>query len=128
VDYVVDTHPIVWFLSGARISARARRVLGGSESHLIVPTIVLAEIKYLKARGRIRPSLTDVMAAIEGDERMTVYPFDESVVARIPTRLELHDAIIVATALVFQATTGQATPVVTRDQPIVDSGLIRTIW
>ena len=128
MHYVVDTHAILWFLQGSRIGRRAYRALASPQSALVVPTIVLAEIKFLKARGRIRPSLGEVLTAIERDPRFTVYPFDESVVDRMPTELEMHDAIIVGTALVYQEVQASGVRIITRDPAIVEFGAVGTVW
>jgi hypothetical protein len=98
------------------------------QAAFVVPTIVLAEIKYLKTKGRIQPSLTEVLMTIEADPRFTVYPFDESVVARMPTMLDIHDAIIVGTALVYRDLLGADVQIITRDEAITSSGLITTVW
>jgi len=98
LTYVVDTHALIWFLAGAGLSSRARSAMQSAASNLVIPTIVLAEVKYLKTRGRIRPSLTEVMDTVSSDPRFTVYPFDEAVVEKMPPALDIHDAIIVGTA------------------------------
>ncbi len=128
MHYVVDTHAIIWFLQGTSLTARARDALRNHESSLVVPTIVLAEIKYLKAKGRIGPSLNEAMATIGADPRFTIYPFDESVVTLMPTSLDIHDAIIVGTALVYRDLLGVRVRVVTRDAKIIASALVETVW
>ena len=46
--YLVDTHALVWFLDGdRRLSQDARALLRDESNPLVVPTIVLAEVKYL---------------------------------------------------------------------------------
>lgn len=127
MTYVVDTHAIIWFLQGTSIGPKARAALRGTAA-LVIPTVVLAEIKYLKARGRIQPSLGEVMATIEEDPRFTIYPFDESVVRLMPTSLNIHDAIICGTALVYRDILGEDIKVVTKDSQIRDSGLVETVW
>ena len=126
--HVVDTHAIIWFLQGEGLGAKARAVLRAQESALVVPTIALAEIKFLKERGRIQPSLDEVMTVIGGDPRFTIYPFDEGVLARMPTTLEIHDAIIVGTALSYENIFADDVQIITRDAEIESSGLVRTVW
>lgn len=53
---------------------------------------------------------------------------DESVVTHLPTILNIHDAIIVATAIVFRDVVGEPTALVTCDEQIRKSGLIEVIW
>jgi PIN domain nuclease of toxin-antitoxin system len=46
--YIVDTHGLVWFLEkNPKLGERAREVFFDEDSNLIIPTIVLAEIKFL---------------------------------------------------------------------------------
>lgn len=56
--HVTDTHPFAWLLSGSpRLSLAARRAFEDTEARLVIPSIVLVEIKYLHARGRITVDL-----------------------------------------------------------------------
>jgi PIN domain nuclease of toxin-antitoxin system len=53
MTYVLDTHPIVWFLEGSgRLSVQAGTVLRDPSHRFILPTIVLVEITYLYSKGR----------------------------------------------------------------------------
>ena len=50
MDYVTDTHPIVWyFTEDPRLSVTALQVFEGTikEGIIIVPAIVLAEIMFI---------------------------------------------------------------------------------
>jgi hypothetical protein len=58
----------------------------------------------------------------------TVYPLDEEVVLRLPTNLDIHDAIIVATGLLYRDLMGHDVAVLTGDELIRNANLIRTIW
>jgi hypothetical protein len=42
--------------------------------------------------------------------------------------LDIHDAIIVATALIYRELSTEAVVVVTRDEAIIRSGLAQTLW
>jgi len=128
VIYVVDTHAIVWFLRGSGVGARARAALRSDSSELILPTIVLAEIKYLKARGRIQPSLSAVMQTIDEDPRFTVYPFDEGVLRVMPVGADIHDAIIIGTALLYREVRQTNVRVISRDPAIASSSFVQTVW
>jgi len=46
----------------------------------------------------------------------------------LPLDLDIHDAIICATALACRRSIGEETVVLTRDQGITDSGLVSTVW
>src|SRR5438876_9357797 len=99
--YVTDTHPLIWLLGdNARLSAVARNAFDDPDARVVIPTIVLAEIKHLFARGRIAVNLESVLAHVAGGSDCTIYSLDETVVARLPTSLDIHDAVIVGTARV----------------------------
>ena len=57
-----------------------------------------------------------------------LYPLDEQVALRIPTGLNIHDAIIVATALVYRDILQESVTVITKNGEITHSGLIETVW
>jgi len=127
--FVIDTHALVWYIDGDRRLSRAAEVaLDDPSASLVIPTIVLAEIRHLFGKRRIPISFGDVVAAIEADARCVVYPFDFPCVEAIDERLDLHDAIIAATAVVFRRSVDPATALVTRDEAIRDSGIVETIW
>ncbi len=127
--HVADTHAIVWFLEGdARLSATARDVLAAPTTQLVIPAIVLAEIAYLYGKRRVALGLDAILEHIARTENCTIYPLDEVVVEHLPTNLNIHDAIIVATAVVFRDVLHEDAAVITRDQAIAQGGTIETVW
>ena len=129
MTFVVDTHPLVWFLEGnKRLSKKAEEALADAEASFVVPSIVLAEITFLYAKGRIPIAPGAVLRHLSAVRNCAIYPLDEAVIERLPITLEIHDAIIVATALVFRDVLGHPTTVITRDEQITDSGLVDVLW
>lgn len=127
--YVPDTHAIVWFLDrDPRLSPAAKNVLANPHTTLIVPTMVLAEITHLYARGRISISPTVVEQKVLPATNCRVHALDKEVVAMIPGSLDIHDAIIVATALVLRDLRQLPVTLITKDGKITQSGLIQTLW
>jgi PIN domain nuclease of toxin-antitoxin system len=124
--YVVDTHALAWYLDDdPRLGSQAELVLDNDDVRLIIPAIVLAEIKYLAHKGRLPQTLDEVLRVIGSDPRCTIYPIDLSVVSKAPLGLDIHDSLIVGTALVQrEAITG----ILTRDETITSSGLVPTLW
>ncbi len=55
-------------------------------------------------------------------------PFDEAVLDLLPSGLEIHDGIIVATALLFGGGGSDPVRVITRDRQIAASGLVDVLW
>jgi PIN domain nuclease of toxin-antitoxin system len=129
MTYVLDTHPIVWFLEGSRrLSAQVGTVLRDPSHRFILPTIVLVEITYLYIKGRITVDITLVQQRLVAAVNCVLYPLDEQVAMRIPTGLNIHDAIIVATALVYRDILHEPVAVITKNGEITRSGLIQTVW
>jgi hypothetical protein len=50
------------------------------------------------------------------------------IVDRLPTTLNIHDAIIVATALIYRDVLGESVALITRDAEIIASGLVPVHW
>jgi predicted nucleic acid-binding protein len=92
---VVDTHALVSFLEGSsQLSMASRNALSDTAAKVVIPTIVLAEITFLYARRRIAIDLPPVLAHIANAANCLVYPLDRAVVERLPTTLNIHDAIV----------------------------------
>ena len=127
--YVIDTHALVWFLEGnKRLSAAAKAALTDPAAQLVIPTLVLAETAYLYTRKRISVDVDRILSDVASAENCTVYPLDERVAALVSGDLDLHDAIIVATAIIYRDMLGEPVAVVTRDEMIAQSGLVPVVW
>jgi PIN domain nuclease of toxin-antitoxin system len=126
---VVDTHALVWFFEkNPCLSRAAHNALIDPMAKIIVPTIVLAEIKFLHARGRIVPDLAATLAQLAPLSNCVIYALDKVVLQHLPTSLNIHDALIVGTALVFRDVLGENTALISKDSQIQSSGLIQVIW
>ena len=126
---VVDTHALIWyFLDSDRLGQEARTCLKDESNRIVIPTIVLAELRHLHHRGRINVSYDELMEVIEADPRCELHSFDQDVLTRLPVELEIHDGIICATARVLSTASGETVKVVTRDAQIIACGLVETIW
>jgi len=129
MNYVVDTHALLWFIEGSpRLSVAARDALSTSESSLVVPAICLAELTYLYDRGKAQVDLRRVREEILSARNTKVYPLDEVVVELMPRELEIHDAIIVATTRVYSELLGVQTALITRDLTLQQAGIVATLW
>jgi len=127
--YVVDTHALIWHLTGdPRLGRNARSILERADrckEVVLVPSIVLAECLYLlekKGRGSL---FLDLLNAVEAHPAYDIYPLTAAVLREMPNIVglaELHDRIIVATAKVNNAV------LITKDEEIRRSGYIPTIW
>lgn len=127
--YVLDTHTLVWFFEGNKLlGLQSRNIIRNKLSRLILPTIVLAEIKHLATRKKVPVVFSHVLEILEKEERFLIYPFDLSVLEAMPVNLEIHDAIICGTALVYQTILQEKVTVLTKDEAIRKSGLVTTVW
>ena len=100
-------------------------MLDDTNVRLIIPVIVPAEIKYLAHKDRLARTLDEVLQVINRDPRCTIYPIDLNVVNKAPLGLDIHDSLIVGTALVQREAVDGVLP---RDGAIVSSGLVPTFW
>jgi PIN domain nuclease of toxin-antitoxin system len=128
---LLDTHVLLeWFAAGPRLSAAHRRVIGKAapESPLWVSDISLWEIATLAGLGRIQLSLPvrtwlERATASPLVQRIGISPAVAAEVAVLPSTFHRDpaDRIIVASARVLGAT------LLTRDQRIIDAGLVPTL-
>lgn len=127
--YVLDTHALVWYLTGdMRLGAAAQHILNNGDNQLIVPAIVLAEAKHIADRKRVPVPFSEIIQAIVSMPQCTVLPLDIFTVSRLPAELDIHDSLIVATALYCQDFFGEEIIILTNDLTITHSGLVQVIW
>lgn len=127
--YVLDTHALVWYLTGdARLGAAAQRILNDDKNQLIVPAIVLAEAKHIADRKRVPMPFNEIVQAIVSMPQCTVLPLDIFTVSRLPAELDIHDSLIVATALYCHDFFDDDMAILTNDLAITNSGLVPVVW
>ncbi|WP_310413157.1 PIN domain-containing protein [Chamaesiphon sp. OTE_8_metabat_110] len=132
MQYIVDTHALIWFLEGnPRLGNAAKQILENSESKLVLPAIALAEASFIVERGKTSiPSVNDLHTAVNGDPRVVVYPLDRAIIEITNTLLsinEMHDRQIVATAIILK-NQGKQVSILTCDRNITMSGVVPIIW
>ena len=126
---VTDTHPWVWFLTAnPHLSTKAKSSLSDSSNLIVVPSVVMLEIKYLYDRKRISISFDEVVEKAETSENVVIHPLDIFVATFAPVKLEIHDAIIVGTVINLSQQHDQPVYLITRDETISKSGLVRVLW
>ena len=127
--YVVDSHALVWHLQGGhRLSPASREVLDDPNARLVIPVIALVELKYLSSRGRIGLTYEEIIDRVSNDPRTIIAPLTIENVELMPLSLDIHDAAICATTLLYQEVAGQETVLITADREIRESGIVKTLW
>ena len=142
--YVLDTNTLVWRVSGSpRLTQRAKDTIDKaieSDDRLVVPTIVLAEAWDMdrKQRGDFAPF--DRVLQVVRDMSMSVMSFDMDLVQRLrdpaleslrstyQLRADIHDMIIMATALIAGDYADEEVSIISGDRQIRTQSLIRCVW
>jgi PIN domain nuclease of toxin-antitoxin system len=128
LNYVTDTHSLLWyFTDDQRLSQKALKSFESTvkEGQIIVPTVVLAEMLFIAKKGRIPLGFTATVAKIETLANFEIAPLDLDVLKiaeGIDVPLEMHDKLIVATAIRYDAC------LITRDEQITKSKTVKIIW
>jgi predicted nucleic acid-binding protein len=126
---VVDTHALLWVIAGSTLlSLRVKELLRGAGTAAVIPAIVLAEVAHLHWRGRATVSVERVLSYVRSAARTVVVPVDAEVVRRMPPGLEIHDAIIVATAVLLRDQGHTNVVIATRDAAIKECGAVPVVW
>ena len=127
--YIVDTHALVWYFDeNPFLPKTVVEILDSKDAILVIPTVVLAEIRYLFFKKKIKVSFQQGVNYIEEDARCKIHPFDFMCVEVLDERLNLHDAMIVATGVVYKKYVDSLTRIITKDEKIKNIKLIETIW
>jgi PIN domain nuclease of toxin-antitoxin system len=128
-DCVSDTHALYWYLTaGPTLGGNARAALLAAEQGqalVYIPSIVIAELYYLNVKlGQPLNFAQEFRRlTVAGQFRFVdftatdVLRFDE--LSAIP---EMHDRIIAGVAHTL------GLPLLTRDQDILNSGVVQTLW
>ena len=127
--YIADTNALFWYLSDAnRLSAAADavfRLAAAGQAHILVPAIVLAEILTLTRKmGHPIPAAALIESINQSTEFM-LSPLGQDQLTGmegLDSGLKMHDRLIAAEALAYQA------PVITGDPALWQSEAIESIW
>ena len=128
---VLDTHAVIWYLSGSKeLSPTARLIIQTAERNgddIFISAISLVEIVYLVERGRLPSAALDRLgeALKDSTRSLAVAPLDTAIaeaMKTIPRDIvpDMPDRIIAATAARLDA------ELVTRDSRLHAAGALRT--
>ncbi len=128
MQYLADTVAIIrHFASVGKIGNAAKSILQDADkgkNKVLISIISMVEILYLSERNRIPLNLEEARHKFLRLDNYEIVDLDLAIVetARTVRGLELHDRLIVSTALSLNV------PILTSDQIIRDSGQIDVIW
>jgi PIN domain nuclease of toxin-antitoxin system len=132
MTYVTDTHALVFFASGnaARMSPKCLRIFRRAEQQrdrVHVPIVCFFELALLLERGRVKSSLRfedwhDRVVQVPGFPIEPMLWEDLREARGLAALVDPFDRLIAGTALRLDA------PLITGDQRIRTSGLVRTVW
>jgi PIN domain nuclease of toxin-antitoxin system len=123
--YVVDTHILIWFLDGnKRLNPKHKKILLNPDNSFLISTIVLAEIKHLVSIKRIKVDFNTVIRFLGECDNCIIYPVDEAVIGHMPNGLNIHDALIVGTGLVYRDAFDEKVHILTEDGEIKQANLL----
>lgn len=128
MEYLADTVAIIrHFANVGKIGKAAKSILRDADNginKILISIISMVEILYLSERNRIPLNLEEARRKLLRLDNYEIVDLDLGIVetARTVQGLELHDRLIVSTALSLNV------PILTSDQIIRDSGQIDVIW
>jgi predicted nucleic acid-binding protein len=127
--YLADAHALGWYFTGdPRLGRKAARIFERSEKGefpIVIPSIVLAELFHIGRKQRIDLDFAELLREIKERSNFIVAALDLPTLRKVPevaSLSELHDQIIVATALLYEA------KVLTKDGAIRAAGQVETVW
>ncbi|MDQ3004941.1 MAG: PIN domain-containing protein [Chloroflexota bacterium] len=127
--YMTDTHSLLWaFHNPRKLGERARQAfqeISTGEATLLIPVIVLAELIFTVENKPVQADLDKILTAIRESPNIEFVDFDYESALRLQELTaipEMHDRIITAAAIEYQAT------LITFDESITKSGLVQVIW
>lgn len=122
--YVTDTHALIWYING-KLPEEIDEIFMQAEKGkciIFIPTIVLAECKYLVKHRKIELDFPELLRKIEISKNFLPVPFDFRILKLMPDEIfDIHDQIIVATTKILNA------KLITRDEEIKNSGLVEVV-
>lgn len=125
----IDTHALAWHVGRpTRLGKQAKRLLRAADRgdvEILVPAILVVEMTLLREGGRDVPTATQLEAVLAIQPAFRLLPLDLAQGREFEALASIadpFDRMIVAAARVA------ATPLITADMAIQDSGLVETIW
>ena len=128
-DLVLDTHACVYALvAPARLGKAARRALADVEAGRAtawIPAAVVAELVLLRELGRVDIGLPELRTALEHAPSLRFLALDLRQLDEFAAHTAIRDPVDRLIASACRAVDGR---LVTKDDSLRRSGLVRTVW
>jgi PIN domain nuclease of toxin-antitoxin system len=128
-SYVIDTHALFFYLSKSKeLSIRAREIcarFNQGDVTFVIPWIVIAELYWLIKKRSPEMGFNAEFQKLYDHPNTVFIGLDSEQVLRLSDFnkvTEMHDRIIVGVAHKLNI------PLITKDQNIIESGYVTTIW
>jgi PIN domain nuclease of toxin-antitoxin system len=125
----LDTHSMAWYIhepSKKRLSKKALETIRFAERTGIVyiPAIALLELLRLVEKGKIPIPFVEVLGDLERSGTHEIVPLDIELIriAMEIQELELHDRLIVATAIMTDSV------LISKDREIMEASGVSVVW
>ncbi len=122
MQFVTDTHSLVWYLQdSAKLSTAQKSLFETGKEPIIIPAIVIAELLYITKKTKM--DFLATLSHLEESATFKIHPLSTAIikVAAAYKLLEMHDALIVATAKALSL------PLMTFDKEIRKSGWVEVL-
>ena len=129
--YVADTHMLLWYLfSPNKLSEEVLNVLSsmGEDDLLVIPALVVAEMMMVVEKQRIQATmdqLKTVLSALQLEESCLFPPLTSEDILASASLQQIPD--IFDRLIAFEAHKRNAI-LITRDEVLTQSDLVKTIW
>jgi predicted nucleic acid-binding protein len=118
----------LWLEDDKRLSKAAEVALEDAENLIFIPSLVLVELEFIGKKRGVTAFLRNNFNFLRESRDVMILDLDEETALEVSTSLNVHDAIIVATALNYARRQSQQIVLVTRDREIERSGLVPVLW
>ncbi|OGG26423.1 hypothetical protein A2960_06105 [Candidatus Gottesmanbacteria bacterium RIFCSPLOWO2_01_FULL_39_12b] len=129
MEVVIDTHALIWYLTAdKKLSKKAKHIIEEAikdKRRLIVSVMVLLEVLVLVEKKKLKFTWEEFNHQISEFPNLIIYPIGLDVLEvmkNVGEILELHDRILVATAIIHKAV------IISRDPEISSVREVETIW
>ncbi len=129
MNVVTDAHSLLWFfINHPSLPQNVRKIFDKAEkkeSHIVIPSIVLMELLHVFEKQKAQENFLRIIEAIKSNKNYIIQDLTFEIIIecqKITAVKEIHDRIIVATAKLLNL------PLLTKDEEIIHSKYIQTIW